>query len=97
MSPWLWQVFQKTPFVLVTSLLVTNNSIAAATFKFQTAAQHREVIPTRSLKLVNRIRVSLAALSDPDCQSGCPLPHFASQNSGILEGLGRHGVRDWHD
>lgn len=51
---------------------------------------------SRDLKLTEYVLVG-PHKSDSDCQSGCPLPHFASQNSGILEGLGSHGVRDWHD
>ena len=45
----------------------------------------------------NGIRVSRTALSDADCQSSCPLPHVASQNSGIFKGLDGHGIRNWDD
>ena len=51
---------------------------------------------SRDLKLTEYVLVGPLG-SYADCQSGCPLPHVASQNSGILEGLGRYGVRNWHD
>ncbi len=66
MSHWLWQVFQVTPVILGTSLLVNNSSIATETSVVTTVAQQTEVLHNREVKLADSSLAQSVSNSDTE-------------------------------